>query len=118
MATAEIERRFLLDPAPDPGHPLLSHAACSRIDQTYLAGGDERVRLIRDDRGAERYVHTRKERISNLTRMEEEQEISRVFRQANKRFAYAELHRWAEPDIAQTASRSPRIWSSHATVVV
>lgn len=74
----EIERKFVLTEPPELEQPPLVDATRLAIEQTYLVGLDdasERVRLTRDDDGAERYFHTVKRRLSDLTREETEREI-------------------------------------------
>lgn len=73
----EIERKYLIR-MPDPAY-LAAHASPSRIEQTYLLRPapqvDARVRKRGRD-GAWVYTHTQKTRISDLRRIEDEQEIS------------------------------------------
>jgi adenylate cyclase len=75
--STEIERKFVLDEPPDLGRAPLDGARRLAIEQTYLLGdrGTERVRLVREEGGPERYVHTAKRRISALTREEDEREV-------------------------------------------
>jgi adenylate cyclase len=76
----EIERKFVLDRLPDLGSPPLEGARRVAIEQTYLFADDgtrERVRLTREEGQPERYFHTRKRRVSALTREEHEREIER-----------------------------------------
>ena len=77
--STEIERKFVLDRRPDLGSPPLDGARSLAIEQTYLLGdrGTERVRLTREEGRPERYFHTIKQRVSALTREEDEREIDR-----------------------------------------
>ncbi len=74
----EIERRYLIR-YPDL-EKLNKTAAKTRIEQTYLLPEDgwntNRVRMRGSD-GKYTYTHTRKKRLSELTRLEDEQEICR-----------------------------------------
>lgn len=77
----EIERKFVLDEAPDLTTPLLADGRRLEIDQTYLLAGrdgSERVRAVRETGRDERYFHTRKRRLSALSREEDEREIDRT----------------------------------------
>jgi CYTH domain-containing protein len=78
--STEIERKFVLDQPPDLGSPPLDGARRLAIEQTYLLGdrGTERVRLMREEGRPERYFHTIKQRVSTLTREEDELEIDRA----------------------------------------
>jgi CYTH domain-containing protein len=78
--STEIERKFVLPSVPDFGRPPLAGARRLAIEQTYLFADDgtrERVRQVREEGQPERYFHTRKRRISALTREEDEREIER-----------------------------------------
>jgi polyphosphate glucokinase len=78
--SAEIERKFLLEEAPDVRRPPLDGARRLAIEQTYLLGEDgatERVRLVREEGAPERYFHTTKRPVSALTRQEDEREVDR-----------------------------------------
>lgn len=71
----EIEHKFLIV-CPKRSW-LEAHAKPSRIVQTYLCGrpGEtERVRLREDEKGTV-YTHTIKQRLSGITRREDEEEI-------------------------------------------
>ncbi|MBR5094736.1 MAG: hypothetical protein IK095_06545 [Oscillospiraceae bacterium] len=72
----EIERKFLID-MPDPAY-LASAGSVTQIEQTYLLrrerGVTERVRK-RGREGAWVYTHTCKKRISDVVRIEDEEEI-------------------------------------------
>ena len=87
----EIERKYLIA-MPDPEF-LAQNAVPSRIEQTYLLPGEPgvtaRVRKRGSD-GAWTYTHTQKIRISDLRRIEDEQEIDEV--------RYRELLRQADPE--------------------
>lgn len=103
----EIERKFLLDPAPDPREPPLAGARRLEIEQTYLLGshgGSERVRAVREQGRDERYFHTRKRWISALARQEEEHEIGRE--------RYLELRARADP--GRGTIRKTRLLFPHA----
>lgn len=103
----EIERKFLLDPAPELREPPLCGARRLEIEQTYLLGahgGSERVRVVREQGRDERYFHTRKRRISALAREEEEHEIDQ------KR--YLELRGRADP--GRGTIRKTRLLFPHA----
>ena len=105
MTQHEIERKFVLPEQPDPEHAPLAGSSRIAIEQTYLEGAEgetERVRLTRDDDGQERYYHTVKRRISDLTREETEREIDRS--------EYLELWRRRDPErgtIRKTRYRFP-----------
>lgn len=87
----EIERKYLIA-MPDPDF-LEQNAVPSRIEQTYLLHSDPgvtaRVRK-RGREGAWTYTHTQKIRISDLRRIEDEQEIDEA--------RYRELLRQADPE--------------------
>ena len=77
-APIECERKFLIR-YPDTRLLLSLGAKRSEITQTYLVaekGATERVRMRTED-GETRYTHTVKRRISSLSAIEEEKEISR-----------------------------------------
>jgi adenylate cyclase len=77
----EIERKFLLPSRPDLADPLLAGAPRLEIEQTYLLGSpgrSERVRAVREQGRDERFYHTRKRRLSSLSREEEEHEVDRA----------------------------------------
>jgi len=101
----EIERKFILPASPDLERAPLVSASRVAIEQTYLAGLDdasERVRLTRDESGAERYFHTVKRRVSALTREETEREIDHA--------EYLDLWRRRDPErgtIRKTRYRFP-----------
>lgn len=71
----EIERKFLVA-YPDKAM-LQSLPGCLTLEivQTYLEGGSSRVRKSQSAGGCI-YTHTRKQKISELTRLESEREIS------------------------------------------
>ncbi len=75
--TYEIERKFLIK-YPD-AHLLEACESMSNIEQTYLSGGEkgysERVRRRETD-GSCVYTHTRKKHITDIRRIELEDEIS------------------------------------------
>lgn len=103
----EIERKFLVDAAPDLRQALLAGARRLEIEQTYLVGArgrSERVRAVREQGRDERYFHTRKRRISALVREEDEREIDR------KR--YLELR--ARSDPGRGTIRKTRLLFPHA----
>ena len=105
MTAHEIERKFILPASPDLERAPLVSASRVAIEQTYLAGLDdasERVRLTRDESGAERYFHTVKRRVSALTREETEREIDHA--------EYLDLWRRRDPErgtIRKTRYRFP-----------
>ena len=75
MEQLEIERRYLIRM---PGTALLSRLPSSRIEQVYILspeGGRERIRR-REHGGRAVCTHTVKQRLSELTRIEREEEIS------------------------------------------
>lgn len=101
MTQHEIERKFVLPEQPDLEHAPLAGSSRIVIEQTYLEGADgetERVRLTRDDEGEERYYHTVKRRVSDLTREETELQIDRA--------EYLEL--WRRRDPARGTIRKTR----------
>jgi len=71
----EIERKFLI-PYPNIAElKALPGCAALEIVQTYLCGGSARVRKSASENGCT-YTHTEKRKISELTRIEIEREIS------------------------------------------
>ena len=71
----EIERKFLI-PYPNIAElKALPGCAALEIVQTYLCGGAARVRKSASENGCT-YTHTEKRKISELTRIEIEREIS------------------------------------------
>lgn len=73
----EIERKYLLDEAPDLTHPVLAGAERVEIEQVYLAtpdGTEQRVRKRTHD-GVTRYFHTHKADLGGAARSEVEKEI-------------------------------------------
>ena len=81
MTAHEIERKFVLPERPALDETPIAGAGRAAIEQTYLSGLDgasERIRLVRDENRDERYFHTVKRRVSDLTREETEREIDRA----------------------------------------
>ena len=95
----EIERKYLIR-MPDPGW-LAAEAEGTEITQTYLLGDPgttERVRRRGRD-GRYVYTHTVKRRLSDLRRIEDEEEISpeeyeRLLRRADPERNVIEKTRW------------------------
>ena len=89
MEHLEIERKYLIR-MPDQG--FLKSLPSSSIEQVYILnpeGGRERIRCRETD-GIKVYTHTVKKRLSNLTRIEQENEISEK--------EYEKLLRSVDPD--------------------
>lgn len=86
MEHLEIERKFLIGM---PAQERLSALPFSEIEQVYLLTADKKRERLRrreyQDRCA--YTHTAKERISDVTRIEREREITQEEYQALLRFA-------------------------------
>ena len=85
----EIERKYMIA-MPDAG--FLESVGCTEIVQTYLVGekgSTERVRK-RGKKGEYVYTHTIKYKISNMSRREDEREISEA--------EYLELLKRADPE--------------------
>ena len=75
MEHLEIERKYLIRL---PEKHLLDSFSSSQIEQIYILcgeGGRERIRC-RETEGKKVYTHTAKKRVSDLTRIEIENEIS------------------------------------------
>ena len=113
MAT-EVERRWVVDPAPDATHPLLAAAVAVEIEQVYLRddpaapGGSRRVRSVRGADGTTRSTCTTKTG-TGAVREEVEVDLSAA--------RYTELRdREADPErtpVRKTRSRfrwSGRLW--------
>lgn len=86
----EIERKYLIR-MPDPAY-LQENASPSSIEQTYLLRTEPHVNARVRKRGREgdwTYTHTRKTRINDLRRVEDEREISEE--------EYRELLKQADP---------------------
>ncbi len=91
----EIERKFLIKP-PDPADLSSTEGLrVRRITQTYLRplskdNAERRVRKIEED-GRVSYVFTRKEKITKMSRREDEREIGEDEYRAALREAYSSL---------------------------
>lgn len=101
----ESERKFLIE---YPDIVVLSSqngVKIKKITQTYLESGEhasERVRKITDADGTESFVYTKKTRVSDITSLEEECEISRgqyeeYLKRADKNRRAVEKVRYAFP---------------------
>ncbi|MBQ9033613.1 MAG: hypothetical protein IJ107_02975 [Lachnospiraceae bacterium] len=89
MEHLEIERKYLIRM---PDASLLSSFPSSRIEQIYILTDDqgrERIRC-RESGGKKVFTHTAKKRLSDLTRIEIEDEITEE--------AYTELAKRKDPD--------------------
>ena len=76
MEHLEIERKYLIR-IPDQG--FLKSLPSSSIEQAYILNSEgrrERIRCRETD-GVKVYTHTVKKRLSDLTRIEQENEISK-----------------------------------------
>ena len=75
MEHLEIERKYLISM---PSSSVLNALSSSQIEQIYILGGEggrERIRR-RESGGRCVYTHTAKKRLSDLTRIETEEDIS------------------------------------------
>ena len=99
----EIERKYLIE-MPDPAF-LKENASPSAIEQTYLLRTEPHVNARVRKRGSEgawTYTHTRKTRISDLCRREDEREISeeeygKLLAQADPERRVIRKTRWVFP---------------------
>lgn len=96
----EIERKYLIRMPEEVW--LREHASPSRIEQTYLLRSEPQVNARvrkRGQEGAWVYTHTRKIRVSDLRRVEDEREISEeeyrtLLRQADPSRSVIRKTRW------------------------